>query len=155
MTEEPGAPAPPTAAERPEGQEDAALAVDERNRRLAHAGVARAEKLLVEHYGLPSQREAFDLLRHASQDFNIKLHTLADVAAHLPAPRVEAPTWMPGRSHGAAPPVPALRAVGARGDSPGAVLAAALRRTLSVTGAHMGNVQLVENGMLRMEKHVG
>lgn len=155
MLEHPHAAARPAAAQRPEDQEGVGPAVGERNRRLAHAGVARAEELLVQHFGLSSKREAFDLLRESSQKFNIKLHTLADVAAQLPAPRPDARGWMPHRQYGAAPPVPALRAVGARLDGPGAVLTAALRRTLSVTGARMGNVQLVENGMLRMEKHVG
>ncbi|MER6427816.1 GAF domain-containing protein [Streptomyces sp900105245] len=154
MTEHSHAPAPPAAAET-ELRDDAGQDVDERNRRLAHAGVARAEKLLVRHFRLSSKREAFDLLRSSSQKFNIKLHTLADVAVQLPAPKPDAPKWVPSTGGSAAPPVPALRAVGARFDNPGAVLTAALRRTLSVTGARMGNVQLVENGMLRMEKHVG
>ncbi|MFD8812855.1 GAF domain-containing protein [Streptomyces sp. NPDC059627] len=35
------------------------------------------------------------------------------------------------------------------------VLKAALHHTLQVTGAAMGNVQLVQNGMLRMEHHAG
>ncbi|MFF4845158.1 ANTAR domain-containing protein [Streptomyces collinus] len=155
MTEQTRAPATPTAVERPGDRQAAGPVIDERNRRLAHAGVARAENLLVKHYNLSSKREAFDLLRDASQEFNIKLHTLADVAAQLPAPELDASGWMPSRPQGAAPPVPALRAVGARLDSPGAILTAALRRTLGVTGARMGNVQLVENGMLRMAKHVG
>ncbi|MER6472355.1 ANTAR domain-containing protein [Streptomyces collinus] len=155
MTEQRQAPATPIAAERPAESPDLGPVIDERNRRLARAGVARAEKLLVEHYRLSSRREAFDLLRDASQKFNIKLHTLADVAAQLPAPELDAPGWTPSRPQGAAPPVPALRGVGAGLDSPGAVLTAALRRMLGVTGARMGNVQLVENGMLRMAKHVG
>ncbi|MFF5025598.1 GAF and ANTAR domain-containing protein [Streptomyces collinus] len=155
MIEQPQAPATPIAGERPGDPQDARPALDERNRRLAHAGVARAENLLVKHYRLSSQQEAFDLLRDASQKFNVKLHTLADVAAQLPAPGLDAPGWMPSRPQGAAPPVPALRAVGAGFDTPGAVLTAALRRTLGITGARMGDVQLVENGMLRMAKHVG
>ncbi|MFC9279140.1 GAF domain-containing protein [Streptomyces collinus] len=155
MTEQPHAPATPIAVEGPRGSQDAGPVLDERNRRLAHAGVARAENLLVRHYRLSSRREAFDLLRDASQQFNIKLHTLADVAAQLPAPGPDAPGWMPSRPRSAEPPVPVLRAVGAGFDSPGAVLTAALRRTLGITGARMGDVQLVENGMLRMAKHVG
>ncbi|WP_432030484.1 GAF and ANTAR domain-containing protein [Streptomyces sp. 1222.5] len=154
MTEQPQAPAPLAVAET-ELRDDVGQDVDERNRRLAHAGVARAERLLVKHFRLSSKREAFDLLRNSSQKFNIKLHTLADVAVQLPAPKPDAPKWVPSTEGSAAPSVPALRAVGAKLDNPGAVLTAALRRTLSVTGARMGNVQLVENGMLRMEKHVG
>ncbi|MGW5651477.1 GAF and ANTAR domain-containing protein [Streptomyces humi] len=146
MTEYPHAPAP---------QEPADRAVDERNRRLARAGVARAEKLLVKRYPIPSQQDAFDLLRRTSQKFNVKLHTLADVAVRLPAPQAGAPSWVPGRPQGAAPSLSALRTGPERLTGHGAVLKAALRHTLHVAGAGMGNVQLVENGMLRIEQHTG
>ncbi|MFJ3338963.1 ANTAR domain-containing protein [Streptomyces sp. NPDC086766] len=130
-------------------------AIDERNRRLARAGVARAEQLLVTRYRLSSTREAFDLLRHTSQQLNIKLHTLAETAVRVPAPAAGAASWVPSRPHGVAPPLPALRTNGQGLVSHSAVLKAALTRTLHITGAEMGNVQLVENGMLRMEKHSG
>ncbi|MFJ3231220.1 GAF domain-containing protein [Streptomyces sp. NPDC086787] len=126
--------------------------VEERNRRLAHAGVARAETLLAANYGM-SRQEAFDLLRRTSQRFNIKLHTLAETAARMPAP--EAGGRVPQRQYAAAPPVPAVQARGERLGSDSAVLKAALHRTLGITGARMGNVQLVENGLLRIEKHTG
>ncbi|MEU2420129.1 GAF domain-containing protein [Streptomyces sp. NPDC007851] len=144
MTENPPAP-----------REPADRAVDERNRRLARAGVARAEKLLVRRYPIRSQQEAFDLLRRTSQKFNVKLHTLADVAARLPAPQAGAPSWVPSRPQGAAPSLSALHADPGRLTGHGAVLKAALRHTLHVTGARMGNVQLAENGMLRLEQHTG
>ncbi|MFJ8148854.1 GAF and ANTAR domain-containing protein [Streptomyces sp. NPDC096094] len=129
-------------------------AVEARNRRLAHAGIARAEELVLRTYRLPSREGAFDLLRQTSQRFNVKLHTLADVAAHLPAPPLDAPGWSVGRRPlGAAPALPALPTNGTRPGSQSAVLRAALRRVLHVTDTHMGNVQLVENGLLRMEEH--
>ncbi|MYR19567.1 ANTAR domain-containing protein, partial [Streptomyces sp. SID6137] len=71
--------------------------LDERNQRLAHAGIARAEDLLLSRYRLSSREEAFDLLRRTSQRFNVKLHTLADVAVHAPAPARNAHSWMPRR----------------------------------------------------------
>ncbi|MGM0347533.1 ANTAR domain-containing protein [Streptomyces sp. Adlamb9] len=143
---------PDGAAEgRPVGLDDL---LDERNQRLAHAGIARAEDLLLSRYRLSSREDAFDLLRRTSQRFNVKLHTLADVAVHAPAPARNAPGWMPRRPRGAAPALPALRGEG-QPVGQGAVLTAALHRALHITGAEMGNVQLVENGMLRMEKHTG
>ncbi|OIK29289.1 antitermination regulator [Streptomyces malaysiense] len=116
--------------------------------------MARAEDLLVARYRLSSRQEAFDLLRRTSQRFNIKLHTLADVAAQAPAPAPDARSWMPGRPRGTAPALPALSGEGQPAGH-GAVLMGALHRALHVTGARMGNVQLVENGMLRLEKHTG
>ncbi|MGW5650330.1 GAF domain-containing protein [Streptomyces humi] len=130
-------------------------AVDERNRRLARAGVARAEKLLMTRYRVGSQGEAFDLLRRTSQRFNVKLHTLADVAVRLPAPAAGAADWVPNRPRGAPPPLPALHTGQARPGGHGAVLKTALRRTMHVAHTHMGHVQLVENGMLRMAQHAG
>ncbi|MFH8337049.1 GAF and ANTAR domain-containing protein [Streptomyces sp. AM6-12] len=130
-------------------------ALDERNRQLAHAGIARAEDLLVSRYRLSSRQEAFDLLRRTSQRFNIKLHILADVAVHAAAPSPNARSWLPGRPLGDAPALPALQGGVKQPAGHGAVLTAALHRALHITGAEMGNVQLVENGMLRMEKHTG
>lgn len=64
---------------------------------------------------------------------------------------------MPERPRPAAPPpLPALQQPDKLPDAgQSAVLKAALHRTLSITGAEMGNVQLVANGMLRMEAHTG
>ncbi|MGW3356174.1 ANTAR domain-containing protein [Streptomyces bungoensis] len=147
--------APPAGAAVPAARDAARDALDERNRRLAHAGVARAEKLLMSRYRLSSEREAFDLLRRSSQKYNIKLHTLAEVAIHLRGPAAGSPVWVPSRPQGPAPAIPALHGSAPRPGSHSAVLTSALGQALSVTGAQMGNVQLVENGMLRMEKHVG
>ncbi|MEU5309558.1 GAF and ANTAR domain-containing protein [Streptomyces sp. NPDC021562] len=142
MTEHPHAPDRPS--------------VDDRNRRLARAGVGRAEELLMKRYPIRTREQAFDLLRRTSQKFNVKLHTLADVAVRLPAPAAGAPTWVPHRPQGAAPALPALRSSGPeRLTGHGAVLKAALRHCLHVADAPMGNVQLVENGMLRLEEHTG
>ncbi|WP_236576552.1 GAF domain-containing protein [Streptomyces sp. HF10] len=58
---------------------------------------------------------------------------------------------------GAAPALPDLPALRGEGKpvGQGAVLTAALHRAPHITGAEMGSVQLVENGMLRLEKHTG
>ncbi|MEW2298078.1 ANTAR domain-containing protein [Streptomyces sp. NPDC006743] len=130
-------------------------AVEERNRSLARAGVARAEDLLVHRYRLASRGEAFDLLRRTSQRFNIKVHLLAESAVRLPAPQAGADRWVPRRPQAAAPPPAALHAPTEQPAGHSAVLRAALDRPLRITGAEMGNVQTVENGMLRMEKHTG
>ncbi|MFF2097649.1 GAF domain-containing protein [Streptomyces sp. NPDC058202] len=70
----------------------------------------------------------------------------------------------PGCGRGAvvsAPPTrcgPALPGLGVPAEersSHGAVLQAALRRVLHITETGMGNVQLAEHGMLRLEKHTG
>ncbi|MEU2777101.1 GAF domain-containing protein [Streptomyces sp. NPDC007162] len=159
MTDHPHAPGPPSGpsseAQDPAPQDATPLSVDERNRRLARAGVARAEELLVKRYPIRSREEAFDLLRRTSQKFNVKLHTLADVAARLPAPAAGAPSWVPSRPQGAAPALPALRSGPEQLTGHGAVLKAALRHSLHIADAPMGNVQLVENGLLRLEEHTG
>ncbi|MFJ9724864.1 ANTAR domain-containing protein [Streptomyces sp. NPDC101209] len=159
MTDTPSMPSAPSGGARPapedgvrEAEEDV---VGQRNRRLAQAGVARAEELLMSRYGISSRQEAFDLLRRTSQRFNIKLHVLADVAVRLPAPQMQAPHWAPSRPRRPEPPVPALRAGGPARSGYGAVLKTALERTLHLTGAEMGNVQVVESGVLRMERHAG
>lgn len=155
MAEYPSTSAASSGAERRDSQDSAQGSVDERNRRLARAGVARAEEVLVTRYLIPSRQEAFDLLRRTSQKYNVRLHTLADVAVRLPTPEAEAPRWVPTRPQGAAPEIPALRADPSQLTSPGAVLKAALSHTLRVTDAPMGNVQLAECGMLRLEQHTG
>lgn len=159
MSEYPSSPVEPSDGEHP-GTEDAVQdtgedAIGQRNRRLAHTGVARAEELLMSRYGISSRQEAFDLLRTTSQRFNIKLHVLADVAVRLPTPEAQAPHWAPSRPRRPEPSMPALRASGPGRVGYGAVLKTALEQTLRLTGAEMGNVQLVENGILRMERHTG
>ncbi|MFJ3757905.1 ANTAR domain-containing protein [Streptomyces sp. NPDC090080] len=149
VTEYANSPAAPTAGTT--GQQG----TDERNRRLARAGVARAEHLLRRYYRLSSPQESFELLRDASQRFNLKLHTLADAAVRLPVPEATAPRWVARRPRGGPPPVPALELDGAPPTDCGAVLDAALHGTLRITDTGMGNVQLVENRLLRMVRHTG
>ncbi|MFJ9350874.1 ANTAR domain-containing protein [Streptomyces sp. NPDC101237] len=149
MTEYPNSPAPPTAGAT--GQQG----TDERNRRLARDGVARAERLLCRYYRLSSPEESFELLRDTSQRFNLKLHTLAAAAVRLPVPEATAPRWVARRPRGGPPPVPALHLDGAPATDRGAVLDATLRVTLRITDTGMGNVQLVENRLLRMVRHTG
>ncbi|WP_235882386.1 GAF domain-containing protein, partial [Streptomyces apricus] len=123
--------------------------------RLAHIGVARAQQVLTARYRLPSERAAFELLRETSQRFNIKLHTLADVVLRTPAPDAGASLWFPRRTRHDPPPLSHLAMAGAGRTSHGAVLKGALRRVLQVAETTMGNVQLAEQGMLRMERHAG
>ncbi|MGW0330769.1 ANTAR domain-containing protein [Streptomyces sp. NPDC003011] len=129
--------------------------IELRNRRLARAAVVPAQQILLGRYRLASEEAAFELLRQASQRFNIKLHTLADAAARIPGPDAGAKLWFPGRARYSPPPLPGLAVDEASRTSQGAVLTAAMRRMLHVTEAGMGNVQLAEGGMLRLEKHTG
>ncbi|MFD3583819.1 ANTAR domain-containing protein [Streptomyces sp. NPDC058683] len=147
-------PHPPAAPPADEAEAEAQRALDERNRRLARAGVARAEALLLTYYRLSSREESFELLRDTSQRFNLKLHTLAAAVVRLPVPETTAPRWVADRPHGGPPPLPALDLNGTP-KGQGEVLDAALRRTLRITGTRMGNVQLVENRLLRMVRHTG
>ncbi|MGQ4350452.1 ANTAR domain-containing protein [Streptomyces sp. SAS_275] len=55
-----------------------------RNRKLGRAGVEAAQQVLVDRYRLATPADGFDLLRGASQRFNIKLHTLADLVVRRP-----------------------------------------------------------------------
>ncbi|WJV44233.1 GAF and ANTAR domain-containing protein [Streptomyces flavofungini] len=141
---------PPATAAEP-GQHEVAL----RNRQVAHACVARAQDVLIDRYRLGSARVAFDLLRRTSQQMNIKLHTLADAVVRVPGPDTDADLWFPGRARYSPPPLPGL--AGREGDlnGHGAVLKSTLRRVLHLTRAGMGNVQVAEHGMLRLERHLG
>ncbi|MFJ2259358.1 ANTAR domain-containing protein [Streptomyces sp. NPDC087844] len=127
----------------------------QRNRRLAHIGVAHAQRVLTGRYRLASQQEAFELLRQASQQFNIKLHTLADAVLHTAAPDTDAELWFPRRARYSPPPLPNLGVDEASRTNHGVVLRNAMRRVLHITETTMGNVQLSEQGMLRLEKHTG
>ncbi|MET8225139.1 ANTAR domain-containing protein [Streptomyces sp. NPDC005301] len=126
-----------------------------RNRQLARAAVEPAQQVLVHRYRLPSQAAGFDLLKQTSQRFNIKLHTLADALMHVAPPDAGAGQWFPRRARFRAPVLPGLAVQGAEPGSHGAVLRAALRRVLHIAETGMGNVQLAEHGMLRLEKHTG
>ncbi|MFJ8934902.1 ANTAR domain-containing protein [Streptomyces sp. NPDC102365] len=154
MRQEPPHPLPrntPRSSGTPETEETVA----QRNRRLAHIGVAHAQRVLTARYGLASQQEAFELLRQTSQQSNIKLHTLADAVLHTAAPDTDAELWFPGRARYSPPPLPDLAVDESSRTHHGVVLRKALRRVLQITETTMGNVQLSEQGMLRLEKHTG
>ncbi|MGW2787708.1 ANTAR domain-containing protein [Streptomyces populi] len=90
-----------------------------RNRARSHEAVTVAQEVLMERYGLPVPQAAFDLLRHASQHANIKLHTLADAVVRT-RPRASHRTVVPRppRHH---LPGPAHRGPGHRPQGPAPV----------------------------------
>ncbi len=127
----------------------------DRNRRLAHEGVAAAQGLLVKRYGLVDVGDGFELLRTVSQQCNVKLHTLADAVVRVPAPDADARVWFPGRRRYSPPRLPGLMLdPGSRG-SQGSVLKAVLHRMLSITQTSMGNVQLMDGNRLHLARHTG
>lgn len=121
----------------------------------ARPKIALAEGVLVERYRLANAEAAFTLLRQASQRANIKLHQLAAAVARTRGPAPGAKTWFGGRSQQPVPDLATLEAGTLNPANQGEVLGAALQRVLTVTGTDMGNVQLVEDGVLRMAKHTG
>ncbi|MFE9703172.1 ANTAR domain-containing protein [Streptomyces sp. NPDC005930] len=148
-------PTPPSGSgEGPEGPRWAQEQLDRRNRQLGHAGVARAQGILAGRYRLQGADEAFALLKTASQQSNIKLHTLADAVVRTPAPDQDATAWFPGRTRSHPPRLPWLRPEGSAHNQ-GAVLKTALRRVLTITQTPMGNVQLAESGRLHLARHTG
>ncbi|MGQ4368750.1 ANTAR domain-containing protein [Streptomyces violaceoruber] len=129
--------------------------LEARNRRLAHQGVAAAEDVLVKRYGLGVVGEGFELLRAVSQQFNVKLHTLADAVVRVPAPDADVRVWFPGRRRYSPPRLPALALEAGSRGSQGAVLKAVLHRVLSITQTPMGNVQLKDGHRLHLTRHTG
>lgn len=121
----------------------------------ARPRIAMAEGVLVERYRLANAEAAFSLLRQASQRANIKLHQLAAAVARVPGPAPGAKTWFSGRTRHPVPDLAVLAADTLNPANQGEVLGAALHHVLTVTGTDMGNVQLVEDGVLRMAKHAG
>lgn len=121
----------------------------------ARPRIAMAEGVLVERYRLANAEAAFTLLRQASQRANIKLHQLAAAVVRTPGPAPGAKAWFSGRAEHPTPDLTALDAGTLNATNQGEVLGAGLRRVLTVTGTDMGNVQLVEDGVLRMAKHTG
>ncbi|MFK4070872.1 ANTAR domain-containing protein [Streptomyces sp. NPDC029674] len=117
--------------------------------------IALAEGILVERYRLAEPQAAFALMRQASQRANIKLHQLAAAVARTPGPAPGAEVWLPRRTRHPAPDLTALRAGTLDAANQGEVLGAALRRVMSVTETDMGNVQLMEDDVLRLAKHAG
>ncbi|MFE2050992.1 GAF domain-containing protein [Streptomyces sp. NPDC059459] len=80
---------------------------------------------------------------------------LADAVVRVAGPDAAAGQWFPSRARFAAPALPDLPLQGAASESHSQVLRGALRRVLHITETDMGNVQLAEHGMLRLEKHTG
>ncbi|MEO3973504.1 GAF and ANTAR domain-containing protein [Streptomyces sp. CAU 1734] len=128
-----------------------------RNRALAHPSVSAAQGIIKERYRLAALQPAFELLRGTSQRYNIRLHTLADAVIRIPGPAHRSPVWFPGRARTSAPALTSITPP-RHGDgevTQGAVLGAALRQVLDITGTDMGNVQLAEGQLLRLDKHQG
>lgn len=128
-----------------------------RARARTHPLVSRAQGILEERYRLPDERAAFALLEASSQRFNVRLRTLASAVVTVPRPRSPDHEWFPRRERQAPPALafqPGLRAATANTSE---VLSAVLRRSMEITDASMGNVQLVDpvTGDLRLEKHHG
>ncbi|MDH6220970.1 ANTAR domain-containing protein [Streptomyces pseudovenezuelae] len=127
-----------------------------RARARAHPLISQAQGVLQERYRLPDGDSAFGLLQRASQRFNVKLRSLADVVLTAPRPDEDA-LWFPRRVRS---PEPALNFPAPYRPEPGnrgAVLSAVLSQTLAVVETSMGNVQVADRvkGGLRMEKHTG
>lgn len=121
--------------------------------------VAQAQGMLRERYALPDAETAFALLQRASQQYNVKLRTLAEAAVSVPRPDGRSTLWFPGRARQAEPPLSfeeARRRHVGRGNR-SAVLTAVLSQTLAVVGTGMGNVQTADRteGGLRIERHTG
>ncbi|MFE4703296.1 hypothetical protein ACFRIC_40135 [Streptomyces sp. NPDC056738] len=83
---------------------------------------------------------------------NLKLHTLADAVVRVPGASAGAARWFPRRTRRAASGLPGLVAAGEENDvTHGMVLDRGLR-VLHITETEMGNVQLTEQGMLRLRR---
>ncbi|UUU28823.1 ANTAR domain-containing protein [Streptomyces sp. CA-210063] len=121
--------------------------------------VAQAQGMLRERYALPDAESAFALLQRASQQYNVKLRTLAEAAVSAPRPDERDAVWFPGRARHAEPVLSfdeaRTRRVGRANRSE--VLGAVLSQALAVVGTDMGNVQITDRTMggLRIEKHTG
>ncbi|MFJ5998792.1 ANTAR domain-containing protein [Streptomyces sp. NPDC092370] len=119
--------------------------------------ISQAQGILQERYTLPDADSAFALMQRASQRYNVKLRTLADVLVTAPRPDGQDTLWFPERVRGPEPALTFTQAHRSGSGSRGAVLKAVLRSTLLVTGTDMGNVQLPDRarGGLRIEQHTG
>ncbi|GAA3840122.1 ANTAR domain-containing protein [Streptomyces phyllanthi] len=120
----------------------------------SHPLIAQAQGMLQERYALPDAESAFALLQRASQQFNVKLRTLANAVVRAPRPHERESLWFPRRARY---PEPRLSFAHAASGNRGEVLGAVLSQTLAVVGTGMGNVQIADRakGGLRMEKHTG
>ncbi|MGW7298996.1 ANTAR domain-containing protein [Streptomyces sp. NPDC054829] len=130
---------------------------DLRARALTHPLIAHAQGIVQERYALPDADSAFALIRRASQQRNVRMHTLAEALVTLPRPDERAGLWFPRRTRTTEPALtfPTARATGT--GTRGAVLRAVLSQTLSVLQTPMGNVQIADRarGGLRLEQHTG
>ncbi|RII20416.1 ANTAR domain protein [Streptomyces sp. YIM 130001] len=130
--------------------------IGRRNRRAARSVVRRAESILLERYGLEDLLAAFTLLKDASQQCNLKLHTVADAVVRVSGPESGCKDWFPGRDHPLPPPLNMLGSREVRRSAPQSeVLDAALGQMLRVAGADAGHVHLVEAGMRRLSRSTG
>ncbi|MFE7835766.1 ANTAR domain-containing protein [Streptomyces sp. NPDC057474] len=121
--------------------------------------VAQAQGMLRERYALPDAETAFALLQRASQQYNVKLRTLAEAAVSAPRPDGRSALWFPGRARHAEPTL-SFEAAGSHRVGRGnrsQVLSAVLSQALAVVGTDMGNVQIADRaeGGLRIERHTG
>ncbi|MFR9676526.1 ANTAR domain-containing protein [Streptomyces sp. TR06-5] len=135
-------------------QELHALRAEVRNLRAkarTHPLIDQSLGVLMERYGLPGPRTAFELLRRCSQAYNVRLRTLA--AALVADPRGELLTTA------VAEPPPRLSFL-EHDDAvvnSGLVVNAVLQRTLDIVGTGRGSVQLVDplTGAPRVEVYEG
>ncbi|MFE6527294.1 ANTAR domain-containing protein [Streptomyces sp. NPDC057794] len=130
---------------------------DLRARARVYPLISQAQGMLQERYALADAESAFALLQRASQRYNIKLRTLANVLVTAPRPDSRERLWFPRRVRQPQPELTFTRAHESGSGSRGAVLKAVLSRTLTVTDTSMGNVQLADRarGGLRIEEHTG
>ncbi|MGC5040529.1 ANTAR domain-containing protein [Streptomyces sp. DT190] len=130
---------------------------DLRARARVYPLISQAQGLLQERYALADGESAFALLQKASQRYNVKLRTLANVLVTAPRPDGREQLWFPRRVRRPQPPLTFTTAHESGSGSRGAVLKAVLHRTLTVTETGMGNVQLTDRarGGLRIEEHTG
>lgn len=77
---------------------------DLRARSRAHVLIAEAQGMLRERYALPDADRAFTLMRVASQRYNVKMRTLAEVLLSAPRPDAREALWFPRRARLAQPP---------------------------------------------------
>ncbi|WP_217177945.1 ANTAR domain-containing protein [Streptomyces sp. AC495_CC817] len=121
--------------------------------------VAQAQGMLRERYALPDAESAFALLQRASQQYNVKLRTLAEAAVGAPRPDDRGALWFPGRARHAEPALSFEEEQDRRAGrgNRSRVLTAVLSQTLAIVGTDMGNVQIADRteGGLRMERHTG
>ncbi|MEV6318069.1 STAS domain-containing protein [Streptomyces sp. NPDC051776] len=115
--------------------------------------IAQAQGILQERYRLQGGEAAFALMRGASQQFNVKLRTIAEAVVRFDGPDDDSAVWFVGRQRTSPPPLGFLR-----GDSAGhsATIKALLAEALTCADSEMGDLQLTgANGALEMHHHHG